>query len=82
MSERSFMRRFREATGTSPASWLVAARLDRACELLEGSALSIEAIAAECGFGSAITLRHHFRRRLGISPGVYRERFAARAPRG
>jgi AraC family transcriptional activator FtrA len=82
MSERSFMRRFREATGMSPASWLVSARLDRARELLEGSALSIDAIAAECGFGSAITLRHHFRHKLGISPGTYRERFAVQARRG
>jgi AraC family transcriptional activator FtrA len=82
MSERSFMRHFRAATGMSPASWLISARVDRARELLEGSALSIDAIAAECGFGSAITLRHHFRHKLGISPGAYRERFAVQARRG
>jgi len=76
MSERSFLRHFREATGMSPADWLIAARVDRARELLEGAALSIDAIAGECGFGSAITLRHHFRRKLGTSPRAYRERFA------
>ena len=64
------------ATGMSPADWLISARVDRARELLESSALSIDAIADECGFGSAITLRHHFRRKLGISPGAYRARFA------
>jgi AraC family transcriptional activator FtrA len=76
MSERSFMRRFKEATGMSPADWLISARVDRARELLEGSSLSIDAIADECGFGSAITLRHHFRRKLGTSPSAYRTRFA------
>jgi AraC family transcriptional activator FtrA len=77
MSERSFMRHFKQATGTSPADWLIAARVDRAREWLEGSSLPIDAIAAECGFGSAITLRHHFRRKLGVSPGAYRARFAS-----
>jgi AraC family transcriptional activator FtrA len=77
MSERSFMRHFKQATGTSPADWLIAARVDRARELLEGSSLSIDAIAGECGFGSAITLRHHFRRKLGVSPGAYKARFAS-----
>lgn len=76
MSERSFMRRFKEATGMSPADWLISARVDRARELLEGSLLSVDAIAGECGFGSAITLRHHFRRKLGISPSAYKTRFA------
>jgi AraC family transcriptional activator FtrA len=84
MSERSFMRRFKEATGMSPADWLISARVDRARELLEGSLLSVDAIAGECGFGSAITLRHHFRRKLGISPSAYKTRFAqpARMRRG
>jgi AraC family transcriptional activator FtrA len=76
MSERSFMRHFRQATGTSPVHWLIGARVDRARELLESSKLSIHAIAGQCGFGSAITLRHHFRRKLAISPAAYRSRFA------
>ncbi|MGS1012030.1 helix-turn-helix domain-containing protein [Rhodanobacter sp. UC4452_H20] len=76
MSERSFMRHFRQATGTSPVHWLIGARVDRARELLESSTLSIDAIAGQCGFGSAITLRHHFRRKLAISPAAYRSRFA------
>jgi AraC family transcriptional activator FtrA len=76
MSERSFMRHFKEATGMSPADWLISARVDRARELLEGSSLSVDAIARECGFGSAITLRHHFRRKLGTSPTAYKARFA------
>lgn len=76
MSERSFLRRFREFTGVSPAGWLVRARVERARVLLEGSTLPVEVVAARSGFGSAITLRHHFRRRMGVSPLVYRRRFS------
>lgn len=76
MSERSFMRRFKQATGTTPGDWLVYARIDAARELLEAGPLSIDRIAAETGFGSAITLRHHFRRKLGLSPSDYRARFS------
>lgn len=76
MSERTFLRRFEEATGHSPKQWLVHERLSRARELLEGSELAVEQVADRCGFGSADTLRHHFRRALKLSPARYRERFA------
>jgi AraC family transcriptional activator FtrA len=79
MSERTFVRRFREAVGQSPGDWLVAARVERARELLEAGAASIEEAARLSGFGSAATLRHHFRRRLGISPAEYRARFGRAA---
>ena len=76
MSERTFIRRFKQATGTTPADWLTSARVERARELLENSSHSIDAIAEQTGLGTAATLRHHFRRRLGTSPTAYRSRFA------
>lgn len=76
MSQRTFMRRFRAATGLSPADWITRLRVDRARELLESTSLSIEHIAARTGIGTATTLRHHFRRRVGISPAEYRRRFS------
>lgn len=79
MSERTFLRRFRESTGTTPGDWLAGLRLARARELLEITQLPIEAVAHESGFGSALTLRHHFRRKLGLSPSAYQRRFARRA---
>lgn len=79
MSERTLLRRFEEATGCSPKQWLTRERLNRARELLEASDLPIERIAQACGFGSADTLRHHFRHHLKLSPARYRERFALQA---
>jgi AraC family transcriptional activator FtrA len=76
MSERTFLRRFEEATACSPKQWLTQERLARARELLEGSQWPVERIADACGYGSADTLRHHFRRVLKVSPARYRERFA------
>jgi AraC family transcriptional activator FtrA len=76
MSERTFMRRFRAATGVSPADWITRARVDRARQLLESTGLSIERIAERCGLGTATTLRHHFRKKVGLSPVRYRRRFS------
>jgi AraC family transcriptional activator FtrA len=76
MSERTFMRRFRAATGLTPADWITRMRVDRARELLEDTELSIDHIAARTGLGAATTLRHHFRRKVGVSPLEYRRQFS------
>lgn len=76
MSSRTFQRRFRDLTGTSPGEFLVARRLRQACDLLERqAALSLDDIAIASGFGTSATLRHHFRTRLATSPTAYRARF-------
>ena len=77
VSRRGLHRHFREATGQSPGTWLITERVERARELLEASDTAIEDIAAACGFGSAVTLRHHFRRLLSASPAAYRAHFGA-----
>jgi AraC family transcriptional regulator, transcriptional activator FtrA len=78
MSLRTFLRRFKAATGMPPGEWLLAERLLRARELLETTSHSVDDIAAASGFGSSATLRHHFRARLGTSPAAYRIRFTQR----
>lgn len=75
MSERTFIRRFKAATGQTPANWLLRQRLQMARDLLEQSRLSVEVIAQRSGFGSVITLRRHFRDKLSTSPVAYRKRF-------
>ncbi len=76
MSTRTLSRRFREQTGTSPAQWVTRARVRRAQQLLEASALSVERIASDTGFGSAAVFRDRFRRIVGTSPTAYRRAFA------
>ena len=76
LSERTFLRRFKEATATTPGEWLSEARVQRAKALLESTDLSIERVATQVGFGTAMTLRHHFRKRLHISPASYRKQFS------
>ncbi|UXY16045.1 helix-turn-helix domain-containing protein [Chitiniphilus purpureus] len=75
MSRRTFTRRFREATGTTVARWLAAERVARAQQLLETTALSVERVAAEVGFGTALSLRQQFAAQLGTSPSAYRRTF-------
>lgn len=76
MSARTFQRRFRDLTGTSPGEFLLTRRLRHACDLLEREgALSLDDIALASGFGTPATLRHHFRARLATSPTAYRARF-------
>jgi transcriptional regulator GlxA family with amidase domain len=79
MSRRTFTRRFREVTGTTVAKWLVSERLARAQQLLETTELPIEQIAAEAGFGTALSLRQHFAAQLGTSPSAYRRSFCGDA---
>ncbi|RJO69024.1 helix-turn-helix domain-containing protein [Nocardia panacis] len=81
LSRRTFTRRFRERTGDSPQRWLLHQRTDRARLLLESTADTVDRIAAETGFGSAVSLRHHFHRILGVSPAAHRAQFAPAAHR-
>jgi len=75
MSPRTFARRFRSATGTTPLQWLLRQRILHAQQLLESTDLPVELIAQRCGFGSASVLRTHFRRILDTSPLAYRHTF-------
>ena len=75
MSRRTFLRRFKANTGTTPGAWLAGARIARARELLASSQVAIEEVAAAAGFGSAATLRHHFRKCMQVSPAAYRRQF-------
>jgi AraC family transcriptional activator FtrA len=77
MSRRTFIRRVEQATGASPGEWVLQARMGEACQLLEATEMPIEQVATATGFGSADTLRHHFRTRLYTSPARYRSSFAA-----
>ncbi|MBQ1072446.1 helix-turn-helix domain-containing protein [Micromonospora sp. C31] len=78
MSPRTFARRFRAETGTTPHDWLTNQRVLLARRLLEETGLSVEAVADRAGFGDSAALRHHFARRVGATPHTYRVTFRDR----
>jgi transcriptional regulator GlxA family with amidase domain len=75
MSERTFLRRYREATGLTPARAIERLRVEAARQLLAGTRLPAKRIAARCGFGSEETMRRSFVRLQSVSPQDYRQRF-------
>ncbi len=78
LSSRTFARRFRSETGTTPHHWLTGQRVLAAQRLLEETEQPVETVADLVGFGSAAVLRHHFTRRVGTTPTDYRRTFAHR----
>ena len=77
MSERTFIRAFRDDTGQAPAEFVTSVRLQAACRLLEDTALAPKAVAQRCGLGSPAALRRMFMRHFGVSPTQYRDKFCA-----
>jgi transcriptional regulator GlxA family with amidase domain len=75
VSPRTFARRFRAVTGTTPHQWLLSQRVLLAQRLLETSDESVEWVAWRCGMGTAANLRQHFQRVMGTSPLSYRRTF-------
>jgi transcriptional regulator GlxA family with amidase domain len=77
MSARNFARVFQRETQMTPARFVEQARLQKARELLELTARSLDAVAAACGYRSADVLTRAMQRRLGVGPIDYRRRFGA-----
>lgn len=77
MSPRTFARRFKAATSTTPLRWLLTERVRYSQALLESTDDPLEWIAARCGFGSAHVLRTHFTRVNRVTPHAYRRNFRA-----
>jgi AraC family transcriptional activator FtrA len=78
MSPRTFARRFREQTGTTPHQWLMHQRLLAAQRRLERTEDGIDRVAEAVGLQTAATLRQQFGRVLGTTPTAYRRRFSTR----
>ena len=74
-SPRTFARRFRAVTGTTPHQWLLSQRVLLAQRLLETTDEPVELVAQRCGFASAAGLRQHFTRVVSASPQAYRRAF-------
>ncbi|NIB44145.1 helix-turn-helix domain-containing protein [Pseudomaricurvus alkylphenolicus] len=77
LSNRSLVRRFKQATGITPLNYLQDVRLDSASRLLVQSNQTIEKITHEVGYEDISSFTRLFKRRTGFSPSGYRARFRA-----
>ncbi len=82
VSVRTFTRRFRDETGTSPGRWLLRQRVDRARQLLESTDWPVDLVAHRAGFGTGTSLRQHLHAAIGVSPQAYRRTFRPTARGG
>jgi transcriptional regulator GlxA family with amidase domain len=76
MSERHFARVFLQEVGSSTQDFIAACRVERARQLLADLGLPLKTVAARAGFQGEAQMRRAFQKRMGIAPGLYRERFA------
>ncbi|MEM5292257.1 GlxA family transcriptional regulator [Paraburkholderia sabiae] len=78
MSERNFLRRFKQEIGVTPSEYLTQARLDLTSRLLVETRLPIDSIAKQCGWTSGARLSRVFKRRFAATPTEFRARLACR----
>lgn len=78
MSPAHFSRRFREAYGETPHSYLMTRRIERAMWLLRDGSLSVTDVCLAVGCTSLGTFSARFRAVVGESPSAYRLRDHAR----
>lgn len=79
LEERTFLRRFRKATGLRPTEYAQQIRIAKAREALELSRRPVSQIAWEVGYGDASAFRKLFQRVTGLAPADYRRRFGVAA---
>jgi transcriptional regulator GlxA family with amidase domain len=75
LAERTFKRRFQQATGMAPLEYVHALRLEEAKQMLEAGDQPIEEIAGEVGYEDAGYFSRLFRRKVSLTPAEYRRRF-------
>ena len=84
LSPYHFARQFKAATGLPPHQYVLARRVERAKQLLQGGGdFSLAQVAARAGFSDQSQFSQHFKRTVGVTPGQFRTpaRFAQHAAR-
>ncbi|QIY65944.1 SpoIIE family protein phosphatase [Streptomyces sp. RPA4-2] len=82
LSSRHLTRLFRTEIGTTAGEYVKRIRLEAARALLEGGDEPLDTVARRSGFRTEETMRRAFRSQLGVSPGIYRDRFRTTRPAG
>lgn len=77
LAERTFKRRFKQATGMPPLEYVHTLRLEEAKQLLESGKESIEDVAYEVGYADTGFFNRLFKRKVNLTPAQYRKRFGA-----
>lgn len=77
LAERTFKRRFQQATGMTPLDYVHTLRIEEAKQMLEAGDAPVEAIAQEVGYEDAAFFGRLFRREVKLTPAQYRRRFQA-----
>ncbi|MGB0522933.1 MAG: helix-turn-helix domain-containing protein [Flammeovirgaceae bacterium] len=72
LSKHHFLRLFKVAFGITPHQYILQLRMDKACQLLKNSRLSIQEIAMSVGFEYANSFSRLFKKKIGIYPNAYR----------
>jgi AraC family transcriptional regulator len=72
LSPYHFARQFRAATGLPPHQFVIARRVERAKQLLQGGDFPLAQVAARAGFSNQSKFSDHFKRRVGVTPGRFR----------
>ena len=75
LEDRTFLRRFKVATGMTPTEYVQHLRIGKARELLEFTKRPVDQIAYAVGYEDTSAFRRLFNRIIGLSPGAYRQRF-------
>lgn len=75
LPERTFKRRFAQATGMAPLEYVHHVRLEEAKQMLEAGPTPVEAIAVDIGYSDSSFFSRLFKRKVGMSPVQYRQRF-------
>jgi transcriptional regulator GlxA family with amidase domain len=75
LPERTFKRRFTNATGLPPIAYVQRLRIEDAKRRLERTDVSIDEISWQVGYEEAAFFRRLFKRTTGLTPGAYRKRF-------
>jgi len=78
LTSRSFLRRFKQATGQTPVEYVQTLRVEEAKQMLETSDVSIDDVAIEVGYSEPAAFRSAFRKHVGVSPSAYRKKWSFR----
>lgn len=78
VSPRTLIRRFNSALGMPPNTYLQSVRIERARKMLEESDFNIDTIMIKIGYEDASSFRRLFKKKTGLTPTEYRNRFSRR----